>query len=60
MPDITMCSGGACTLANDCYRCKAKPNEHQSYFVAPPYVKKMGGTACEYYINKETRGKIEW
>jgi len=50
MPDITMCEGGECTIKEDCYRYTAKPSgDMQSYFVEPPFEKKMGGSACEYY-----------
>jgi hypothetical protein len=37
MPDITMCSGNYCPLAQTCYRYKATPSEYrQSYFTKPP------------------------
>lgn len=31
MPDITMCHGKGCTVANGCYRKLATPSEYQSY-----------------------------
>lgn len=37
MPDITLCSGNYCPLAQTCYRYKATPSEYrQSYFTKPP------------------------
>lgn len=50
MADITMCKGGECGIKKECYRYTAVPCEHmQAYFTKPPYAKKMGGTACEYF-----------
>jgi len=52
MPDITMCNGGSCTIKHDCYRYTAKPREYgQSYFMEPPFTKKMGGSTCEHYVS---------
>ena len=44
MPDISMCTGGACRRKMTCYRYMAKPDEYQSYmeFYAD-------GPACAYY-----------
>ena len=51
MPDITMCEGGDCGIKNTCYRHNATPCPYrQSYFVEPPFKKKMDGTACEHYM----------
>ena len=53
MPDITMCKGEACSIKESCYRYKATPNEYrQSYFVEPPFKKKMSGTDCEHFWDK--------
>lgn len=50
MPDISMCKGGGCELKELCYRYTAQPNPYrQTFFGCPPYQKKMGGSACEYY-----------
>lgn len=52
MPDITMCKGGDCPLKEYCERHTATPCEYrQSYFVDPPYKKKMDGTDCAYYMS---------
>lgn len=58
MPDITMCTGDGCPLKNTCHRATAKPSERQPYFIDPPFKKKMGGTACEYYwYNRDFESK---
>lgn len=51
MADITMCTGGICTVKNTCYRANAPANRHyQSFFTEPP-----GKDAnCEYYYKEET------
>jgi hypothetical protein len=36
MPDITMCTGGICSVKNACYRYRAIPSMRQSYFAKPP------------------------
>lgn len=36
MPDITMCSGNGCLLAEKCHRHTAKASDYQSYFQNPP------------------------
>jgi hypothetical protein len=53
MPDITMCDGGGCTIKDFCYRHMAKASERQSFFIEPPYKKKMDGTDCKYYTKYE-------
>ncbi len=48
MPDLAMCSGGACLLKEECYRHRAKPTEfRQSYFGTPPFK----GDDCEYFYD---------
>jgi len=50
MPDISMCMGGKCALKDTCYRFKATPDEnHQSYFLNPPFKKEGGEHVCKYY-----------
>ena len=52
MADITMCTGGDCTMRETCYRFKATPNEYrQSYFANPPFggVDEDGNSNCEHY-----------
>lgn len=46
MPDISMCSGLNCPLKETCYRYKATPSFHQSYFMPPPLKE---DTSCDYY-----------
>jgi hypothetical protein len=58
MPDITLCRGEGCTIKNECYRYAAKPNEYrQAYFAESPCTKKMGGTACDYYMSNRRSEK---
>jgi len=46
MPDITMCSGNNCELANTCYRYKAERTpRYQSYFCETP----IKDGKCDYY-----------
>ena len=46
MPDITMCNGNHCELAQTCYRYKANPTLHyQSYFCEAP----IKNGKCDYY-----------
>lgn len=61
MPDITMCKGGDCTLKEYCHRHTAKPDEfRQSYFVEPPFTRKMDGVACAYYMeSRKNQGDQE-
>lgn len=52
MPDITMCTGGDCTMKQTCYRYKATPSMfRQAYFKNPPYngVDEDGNSECEHY-----------
>jgi hypothetical protein len=52
MPDITMCNGNYCELANTCYRYKAEPSKYnQSYFVKPPNINNQ----CDYYWEMDTK-----
>ena len=37
MPDITMCTGKDCPIAETCYRFIAKPGYWQSWFLEVPY-----------------------
>lgn len=47
MPDITMCNGNYCELAQTCYRYKATPTPHfQSYFTKTPNTTSYD---CDYY-----------
>lgn len=48
MPDITMCSGEGCAIAEFCLRQSAEPHERQSWFTEPPFDKESGG--CDYYL----------
>lgn len=51
MPDITMCNGKYCELAQTCYRYKATPTPHyQSYFLKPP----IKDGKCDYYWEVKT------
>lgn len=53
MADITMCTGGYCTMKQTCYRFKATPNMFgQAYFKNPPYdgVHECGNSKCDHYI----------
>jgi len=46
MPDITMCNGNHCELANTCYRYKAEPSKYrQSYFCEAP----IKNGKCDHY-----------
>lgn len=45
-PDITMCSGHGCPMADECYRHTAKQSALQVFFVTPPFVNDL----CEYFI----------
>jgi len=55
MPDITMCKGDTCALADTCYRCPASGTEpnptNQSWFIEEPYwrdgTKRL--TVCDHY-----------
>jgi len=47
MPDITMCKGTGCPLAENCYRYWATPSEYQTYFSTPP----VEDGKCEYHWN---------
>lgn len=47
MPDISMCSGLNCPLAEKCYRKMAKPGSRQSFFVTPPYDHSIN--KCAYF-----------
>ena len=52
MPDITMCNGNYCELAQTCYRYKATPSEYrQSYFTKTPNTTSYD---CDYYWKIET------
>lgn len=47
MPDMCMCSGVKCPLAEYCYRHTVTPNPHrQSYFAEPP----NEGNVCDSFI----------
>lgn len=53
MPDISMCTGGDCPLADMCYRVLAEPSEfRQAYFSEPP-VKPSG--RCDYYFEVDPK-----
>ena len=52
MPDISMCRGGNCPLAFNCYRFTAKANPHrQSYFAEVPWNEEE--KKCDYYLPNE-------
>jgi hypothetical protein len=53
MPDITMCSGEGCAIAEFCFRHTAAPHERQLWFTSPPYDREFGG--CDYYL---VNGKV--
>lgn len=59
MPDITMCRGVGCELAETCYRSPAsgtKPNElRQSWFVEEPFKVIGSKTGCRYYWEVESK-----
>lgn len=56
MPDITMCTGGACPVKKYCYRYTAKPKQVQS-FMFPPFKYVDGNiVSCKYMI--DTRKSI--
>ena len=45
MPDITMCTGEGCPMAEQCYRRRARPSHWQSYFASPP----VRDGKCEHF-----------
>ena len=47
MPDITMCKGEGCPLADACYRYTAEPDLYQGYFIKEPWQPSMG--RCDFY-----------
>lgn len=54
MPDITMCNGETCPLAETCFRAPQSgtiPNgRHQSWFIEEPYWRDgRGPTVCDSY-----------
>jgi len=55
MPDITMCKGDGCSLADTCYRCPVSGTEpdprNQSWFFAEPYYREGTNNLaiCDYY-----------
>jgi hypothetical protein len=52
MPDLTMCLGIDCPLADKCYRKTAVPSDiRQSYFMDLPLSKEDDGIICEYFID---------
>ena len=52
MPDISMCTGGNCPLAFNCYRFKAKPNPYrQTYMSEVPWDEEE--KECDYYLPNE-------
>lgn len=60
MPDITMCQGVGCDLAETCYRSPASgttPNEpRQSWFIDEPFWIVDGKmTVCDHYWKVEKR-----
>lgn len=60
MPDITMCKGVGCQLAETCYRSPASgtiPDDiHQSWFIDEPYWIVDGKvTACDHYWKVERK-----
>lgn len=51
MPDISMCSGDGCLLAEMCYRHTAKPNgDRQSWFAQSPNKEEDD---CDYFSPNE-------
>ena len=62
MPDITMCQGFQvhdgigvrCQLRESCRRHKAKPDQHQSFFMEAPFSREKKGEkfihTCEFKI----------
>lgn len=55
MPDITMCTGTGCPVAERCYRKRAMPHPFwQSYFVSPPV--REDGT-CPHFWQVDERGR---
>ena len=42
MPDITMCKGEGCPLADACYRYTAEPDLYQGYFIKEPWKPEHG------------------
>lgn len=64
MPDITMCKGVGCKLAETCYRSPASgaiPDDiHQSWFIDEPYWIVDGKmTVCDHYwkVEREKDGQ---
>jgi hypothetical protein len=56
MPDISMCKGGSCPMANKCYRFTATPSHWQSYLSTPPV--EPDGT-CKFFMeiySKSSKG----
>jgi len=65
MPDITMCTGLACSLASTCYRSPQSGTMfsefRQSWFIEEPYYRgsSKGPTICDYYwkVAKKKKAK---
>jgi len=57
MPDITMCNGVGCSMADTCYRHTATPNTNQSYFHVEPL---SNDGSCDFYQPDRVESKNNW